>query len=31
MNFDIKTEQTDGAYVIALAGEVELSTSPEFP
>ena len=31
MNFDIKTEQLDGnAYVIALAGEVDLYTAPEF-
>jgi anti-sigma B factor antagonist len=31
MNFDIKTEQTgDGTYVIALAGEVDLYTAPEF-
>jgi anti-sigma B factor antagonist len=31
MNFDIKTEQTgDGAYVIALSGEVDLYTAPEF-
>jgi anti-sigma B factor antagonist len=30
MNFDIKTEQIDGAYVIALAGEVDLYTAPEF-
>ena len=30
MNFDIKTEQVDGAYVIALAGEVDLYTAPEF-
>ena len=30
MNFDINTEQLDGAYVIALAGEVDLYTAPEF-
>ena len=30
MNFDIKTEQVDDAYVIALAGEVDLYTAPEF-
>src|SRR5438876_11812726 len=30
MNFDIKTEQVDGAYVISLAGEVDLYTAPEF-
>ena len=31
MNFDIKTEQLgDDAYVISLAGEVDLYTSPEF-
>src|SRR5256886_4647325 len=30
MNFDIKTEQIDGAYVIALTGEVDLYTAPEF-
>jgi anti-sigma B factor antagonist len=31
MNFDINTEQVgDGAYVIALAGEVDLYTAPEF-
>ena len=31
MNFDIKTEQLDAnAYVIALAGEVDLYTAPEF-
>jgi len=30
LNFDIKTEQVDGAYVIALAGEVDLYTAPEF-
>jgi anti-sigma B factor antagonist len=33
MNFDIKTEQVDGvdnAYVIALAGEVDLYTAQEF-
>ncbi len=31
MNFDIKTEQAgDDAYVIALAGEVDLYTAPEF-
>jgi anti-sigma B factor antagonist len=31
LNFDIKTEQLDGnAYVIALAGEVDLYTAPEF-
>ena len=31
MNFDIKTEQLAGdAYVIALAGEVDLYTAPEF-
>src|SRR5919204_530268 len=31
MNFDIKTEQlADGAYVISLAGEVDLYTAPEF-
>ena len=31
MNFDIKTEKLDGdAYVISLAGEVDLYTAPEF-
>ena len=31
MNFDIKTERLDdNAYVIALAGEVDLYTAPEF-
>src|SRR5436189_4591689 len=30
MNFDIKTEQVEGAYVIALSGEVDLYTAPEF-
>jgi anti-sigma B factor antagonist len=31
MNFDIKTEQVgDDAYVIGLAGEVDLYTAPEF-
>jgi anti-sigma B factor antagonist len=31
MNFDIKTERLeDDAYVIALAGEVDLYTAPEF-
>jgi anti-sigma B factor antagonist len=31
VNFDIKTEQLDdNAYVIALAGEVDLYTAPEF-
>ena len=31
MNFDIKTEQVGSdAYVIALAGEVDLYTAPEF-
>src|SRR5215208_2999589 len=31
MNFDIKTEQLDDtSYVIALAGEVDLYTAPEF-
>ena len=31
MNFDIKTEQlSENAYVIALAGEVDLYTAPEF-
>ena len=31
MNFDIKTEQlSDHAYVISLAGEVDLYTAPEF-
>src|SRR5690349_6984309 len=31
MNFDIKTEQiSDKAYVISLAGEVDLYTAPEF-
>jgi anti-sigma B factor antagonist len=31
MNFDIKTEQLNGdAYVIALSGEVDLYTAPEF-
>ena len=31
MNFDIKTEQLgDHAFVIALAGEVDLYTAPEF-
>ena len=31
MNFDIKTEPLDGdAHVIALSGEVDLYTAPEF-
>ena len=31
MNFEIKTEQLDdNSYVIALAGEVDLYTAPEF-
>jgi anti-sigma B factor antagonist len=31
VNFEIKTEQLDGtSYVIALAGEVDLYTAPEF-
>jgi anti-sigma B factor antagonist len=31
VNFDIKTEQlSDSAYVISLAGEVDLYTAPEF-
>ncbi len=31
MNFDIRTEQLgDQAYVISLAGEVDLYTAPEF-
>jgi anti-sigma B factor antagonist len=31
MNFDIKTEQAGAdAYVIALSGEVDLYTAPEF-
>jgi anti-sigma B factor antagonist len=31
MNFDIQTEQlSDNAYVIALSGEVDLYTAPEF-
>src|ERR687891_546440 len=31
MNFDIKTEELGGeVYVIALAGEVDLYTAPEF-
>jgi len=31
MNFDIKTEQlAEDAYVISLAGEVDLYTAPEF-
>jgi len=31
VNFDITTEQLgDGAYVISLAGEVDLYTAPEF-
>ena len=31
MNFDIKTQHlADDAYVIALAGEVDLYTAPEF-
>jgi anti-sigma B factor antagonist len=31
MNFDVKTEQLENdAYVIALAGEVDLYTAPEF-
>jgi anti-sigma B factor antagonist len=31
MNFDISTEQlNEGAFVIALAGEVDLYTAPEF-
>jgi anti-sigma B factor antagonist len=31
MNFDIRTEQlSDHAYVISLAGEVDLYTAPEF-
>ena len=31
MNFDIKTEQlSQNAYVVSLAGEVDLYTAPEF-
>jgi anti-sigma B factor antagonist len=31
MSFDVKTEQLDGdTFVIALAGEVDLYTAPEF-
>ena len=31
MNFDIKTEHADGdVYVIALTGEIDLYTAPEF-
>ena len=31
MNFDVKTEKVDeSTYVIALAGEVDLYTAPEF-
>jgi anti-sigma B factor antagonist len=30
MNFDIKTEQVANAHVIALSGEVDLYTAPEF-
>ncbi len=30
MNFDIKTEELEGVYVISLAGEVDLYTAPEF-
>src|SRR4051794_9187429 len=31
MNFDVHTEQVgDGAYVVALTGEVDLYTAPEF-
>jgi anti-sigma B factor antagonist len=31
MNFDVKTDQLDGdSYVIALSGEVDLYTAPEF-
>ena len=31
MNFDVQTEKVDDAtYVIALAGEVDLYTAPEF-
>ena len=31
MNFDIKTQQlSDDAFVISLAGEVDLYTAPEF-
>ena len=31
MNFDVKTDKVDdGAYVISLAGEVDLYTAPEF-
>ena len=30
MNFDINTEQVGDAHVIALAGEVDLYTAPEF-
>ena len=31
MNFEVKTEQLDdNSYVIALAGEVDLYTAPEF-
>ena len=31
MNFDVQTEQVDDStYVIALAGEVDLYTAPEF-
>jgi len=30
MNFDIKTERAGDAHVIALSGEVDLYTAPEF-
>jgi len=31
VNFDVKTDQVDDStYVIALAGEVDLYTAPEF-
>jgi anti-sigma B factor antagonist len=31
MNFDMKTERlSDSAYVVSLAGEVDLYTAPEF-
>jgi anti-sigma B factor antagonist len=31
MNFDVKTDKVDdGTYVIALSGEVDLYTAPEF-
>ncbi len=31
MNFDMKTEQlSSSAYVVSLAGEVDLDTAPEF-